>query len=203
MKRRLAAACLLTLACAAVCAAQKSGEKRSDDHDAVTLKALDEEQRNREYLEHFRARPGEELLPAQLKDAYEPAKLPEGKDAWVVQVVTRGGFTGRGRGDITLKSDGAVSCGPTVFDPCAATLSPASLESLSKLVSAANPLQWKERPGGLCSDCYVSLVALQRRDAKGRGKSYLVYFDDTTLARMPEEVRRMYARAFELASPPK
>jgi hypothetical protein len=183
-----------------LCAAQKSNEKESKYDES--LRQMNEEQRNREYLELFRARPGEESLPAQLKDTYEPAELPEGKDSWVVQVVTRGGFTGRGRGDVTLKSDGVVSCSPTVFDPCAGALTPASLETLSKLISAANPKQWKDKPGGLCRDCYVILFALQRRDAKGRAKSYLVYFDDTTLAQMPEEVRQMYKHAFELASPP-
>lgn len=200
MKKRLAVACLLVVACASSCAAQKSNEKESKYDES--LRQTNEEQRNREYLELFRARPGEESLPAQLKDAYTPAELPGGKDSWVVQVITRGGFTGRGRGDVTLKSDGVVSCSPTVFDACADTLPPASLESLSKLVSAANPKEWRDRPGSLCNDCYVVLFALQRRDAKGRAKSYTVYFDDTTLAQMPEAVRQLYAQAFEFASTP-
>lgn len=200
MKKRLAVASLFIVACATICAAQKSGEKDSKYDESI--KQTNEEQRNREQLELYRARPGEESLPAQLKDAYEPAKLPKGKDSWVVQVVTRGGFAGRGRGDVTLKSDGVVSCSPTVSDPCASTLAPASLEALSKLIASAEPKSWKDKPGGACRDCYVSLLALQRRDAKGRAKSYVVYFDDLTLAQMPEEVRRIYAHAFEFASPP-
>src|ERR1044072_6992738 len=120
MKKRLAFACLLVVACALPCAAQKSSEKGSKYDES--RRQMNEEQRNREYLELFRARPGEESLPAQLKDSYRPAGLPEGKDSWVVQVVTRGGFAGRGRGDVTLKSDGVMSCSPTVFDPCAGAL---------------------------------------------------------------------------------
>jgi len=201
MKKQLALASLLIVACAAVCAAQKSAGKESKQ-DSYTSD-IEEEQRNREYLERFKATGANASLPAELKDAYKPAELPEGRDSWVVQVVTRGGLTGRGRGDVTLKSDGLVSCSPTVFDPCADTLAPASLESLSKLVHAANPKEWRDRPGAVCRDCYVVLFALQRRDAKGRAKSYTVYFDDTTLAQMPEEVRRLYAHALEFASPTK
>lgn len=200
MKKRLAIASLFIVACVLPCAAQKSGGKDSKHDESV--RQMNEEQRNREQLELYRARPGEESLPAQLKDAYEPAELPKGKDSWVVQVVTRGGFAGRGRGDLTLKSDGVVSCSPTVSDPCAAALAPASLEALSKLIASAEPKDWKDKSGGACRDCYVSLLALQRRDAKGHAKSYIVYFDDLTLAQMPEEVRRIYAHAFEFASPP-
>ena len=200
MKKRLAVASLLIVACAPLCAAQKSGERKSKYGEY--FRQSDEERRSREYVEYFKSLGGDWSLPAELNGAFEPAKLPKGKDAWVVQIVTRGGFTGRGRGDVILTSDGDLRCSLSVFNSCANTLSPAALESLSKLVASANPKEWKGKPVGLCRDCYVSLLALQRRDAKGRGESYKVHFDDTTLAQMPEEVRRLYARAFELATPP-
>lgn len=198
MMKHLTVACLLTLAFANLCAAQKS---KNDEY--VTTRQMDEETRNREALERLGVREGNGSLPAELKGAYKPAELPKGKDAWVVQVFTRGGFTGRGRGDVTITSAGDLRCSASVFDACASRLSPAALESLSKLVANANPKKWKDTPGGACRDCYVALIVLQRRDAKGRGKSYNVYFDDSMLPKMPEEVGRIYTQAFALAAPPK
>jgi hypothetical protein len=196
MKRRTALACLVLLASVSLCLGQKSKDKSPPTVD-------EENERLRQSYEWTVPGPFGESVPPALLRALTRVELPEGKDAWVVQVVTSGGFTGRGRGDVTLTSAGVVTCSPAVVVPCADKLSPASLESLSKLIASANPKKWQDRPGGACSDCYGTLLVLQRRDAKGRCESYKVYFDDTTLALMPEEVRQIYARAFDLAAPPK
>jgi hypothetical protein len=191
MKWRMALACLFLLASASVCLGQKGKDKPPP--------TVDEENEKLRQSYEWTVPVGELVLLRALARV----ELPEGKDSWVVQVVTSGGFTGRGRGDVTLTSAGVVTCSPAVVVPCADKLSPASLESLSKLIASANPKRWQDRPGGACSDCYGTLLALQRRDAKGRAESYKVYFDDTTLALMHEEVKQIYAQVFILAAPPK
>src|SRR5688572_1878222 len=98
MKRSLALACLLLAACAPLCAAQEKEERE----ESLTIRQMDEDERNRETLRRLKVEPGGEALSPALMGAFKPAELPEGDGAWVVQVVTRGGFAGGGRGDVTV-----------------------------------------------------------------------------------------------------
>jgi hypothetical protein len=174
MKKQVAVACLLTLACLAC--AQPSAAQKSDDRNKP---------------ESF-APGGAESLPPELKDAFKPVELPEGKDAWALQLITRGGLTGRGRGDVTVTSDNRVRCSPDGADCLVKQrgTDPASLfASLSQRVAAARPSKWKASAGAACNDCYLTLFVLQTRAGNGQSKTYTFYWDDSTAAAVPADVR--------------
>ena len=182
---------LLLLACAPVCLAQK--EKGKEKPYVGVDEEQERERRQYEWLVPKRE-PGSESLPAALAGALSPVELPKGADAWVVQVVTRGGFAGAGRGDVTVTSARAVACKPD--GACAGGLPTSAFESLAALVAAAKPSRWVAPSVGPCRDCYVTALVLRRRDAKGREKTYTTYWDDATYAGAPEEARRIYESAF-------
>lgn len=169
MKRQLAVACLLILASAPPPAAGRSNDGSKSGPPAPKQKAA----------------PGSESLPPELKDAFQPVQLPEGKDAWALQIVTRGGLTGKGRGDVTVTSDGRVTCSPQ-NTPCALKQPDATL---SQRVAAARPSKWRSAAGGSCRDCYLTLFVLQRRKGNGAEKTYTLYWDDTTAASVPADVK--------------
>jgi hypothetical protein len=131
-----------------------------------------------------------------LRDAFKPVGVPDGKDAWALQIITRGGITGRGRGDVTVTSDGSVSC----TTPCTFGQSAAALASLSQLIAAAKPSKWKSSVSGTCNDCYLTLLVLQRRSGNGAAKTYTLYWDDT--AAVPADVKEIGRAVAKLAFVP-
>ena len=196
MTREVVCAALLLLAASPASFAQK--DKDEPEEAPFTTQAEEDEKWTR-YLA-VKPEPGAESLPPALAGALQPVELPEGGDAWAVQVMTRGGFTGLGRGDVTVNSAGAVTCTPAA-GPCPASLSAAALESLAKVVAAAEPARWKGPGVGACRDCYVTLLALRRREKSGGLKTYTVYWDDITSAKLPAEVARLYLEALKLTAP--
>lgn len=187
MKRQLAVACLLILACAPPSAARQSDDKDKSE-PAAPKQAEDESKRERPRV--FKLAPGGESLPPELMDAFKPAELPEGKDSWALQIITRGGLAGGGRGDVVVTSDGRVSCSQQAA-PCAVKPPGAALASLSRLVAAARPSKWKSSAGAACRDCYVTLFVLQRRAGDGQAKTHMLHWDDTTAAAVPADVKEM------------
>lgn len=181
MKWQLAVACLLILACAAPLAARQSND---GDKPAPLTQS------------------GGESLPPELRDAFKPVELPEGRDSWALQIITRGGIAGGGRGDLTVTSDGRVTCSPAAR-PCglkgAATSAPASL---SRLVAAAKPSKWRGSVAASCNDCYVTLFALQRRKGGGQAQTHTLYWDDTTAEAVPADVRAILRAVATLALVP-
>jgi hypothetical protein len=169
MKKLLAVACLLILACAPPSAAQNTDDKSKS---AALTQALGES------------------LPPELRDAFKPVELPEGRDAWALQIVTRGGIAGRGRGDVTVTSDGRVTCAPATA-PCALKQAGDPFPSLSRLVAAAKPSKWKNPATGACNDCYLTLFVLQRRAGNGRERTHTLYWDDTTAGAVPADVKQI------------
>ncbi|HEX8282535.1 MAG TPA: hypothetical protein VF588_04235 [Pyrinomonadaceae bacterium] len=166
MKRRLAVACLLVLACASPLAAQES---KGDRNESPTPKKAE-------------------------------VGLPEGKGAWAVRVLTSGGFAGHGRGDVTVYSDGRVTCTPPA-EPCAERRPADALAPLSRLVAAARPLKWKVATApGVCNDCYVMQLVVRRRESKGRAKTYTITWDESNTAGVTREALRIYEAAVALAS---
>ena len=94
----------------------------------------------------------------------EPIALPAGDNAWAVQIVSRGGFAGSGRGDLTLTSDGnLIWNGPD--GSCSRKLPDETMSALTKVVLAAEaPASSTERAAaGVCADCYVTGMILQQR----------------------------------------
>jgi hypothetical protein len=77
---------------------------------------------------------------------------------------------------------------------------PEALRSLAGVVAAARTTNWEGFPAGMCRDCYVTIMMLQRRDAGGAEQTYLFYWDDMTAGKVPENVKRVYDTALALAS---
>lgn len=180
MKRRIAVSLFVLLASASLCFGQKS-------------KSSSEEQE--EQLRFY-----EGLLPKVAQNSTSTSaraqfQAPKGKDTWAVRIASGGGFASRRRGDMIVNSLGEVTCGPSADAQCAYKLSPASLESLSKLIADATPSKWGASATSFCTDCYGTMMELHRRDAKGREKVYLVYWDDSTFANVPEEARLIFSEA--------
>lgn len=48
-------------------------------------------------------------LPPVFMGSVHAIPLPEGDGAWVLQIVSRGGITGRGAGDVVVISDGRLA----------------------------------------------------------------------------------------------
>src|SRR5262245_39164225 len=67
----------------------------------------------------------------------QTAALPPGEDAWSVQIVSRGGFTGAGRGNLTAISDGSLAW-VNAEDSCTGKLERDSIADLTKVVAAAS-----------------------------------------------------------------
>lgn len=195
MKRQLALALLFAVALAPPCLGQKEKEKQEP-----LTPSHEEGGRLRSHL-HVRPGHGAESLPPELLGALKPVELPEGEDSWAVQLITRGGFAGTGRGDVTITSDGGVRCSPPAMR-CPDLRPGAALTSLSKLVAAARPSNWKRTAAVPCRDCYVTMLVLQRREGGGAVKTYTAYWDDTNAASIPVEVSNIYMAVAELTHGP-
>jgi hypothetical protein len=96
--------------------------------------------------------------------------LPDGDGAWTLAVVTTGGFTGLGRGDVIVTSAGGRACAPPRA-VCGNRLSDADLQPLASLVARLITLQWPvSGTAGLCADCYRTIVTFRYRTKTGRCK---------------------------------
>jgi hypothetical protein len=127
--------------------------------------------------------------------------LPPSEGAWVVRVVTSGGFTGRGAGSYTASSVGEVAC--LRVAPCPARLVPETQRALSRLVKAvpAAAISRAAPPdAGTCNDCVTTTMSVRRRDHDGERMQTFAW-DETTRASVPEDVVRLYAAMTALAAP--
>jgi hypothetical protein len=128
--------------------------------------------------------------------------MPPGNDAWVVRIVTTGGFTGRGSGSLTASSAGEMLC--VSVTSCPGRLVPETQRSLSRLITAV-PLPDTVAPRssplnpGTCSDCVTTTLTLRRRD--GIGERTVAYtWDVSTVSTVPEEVLRLHSAIVALAA---
>jgi len=150
-------------------------------------------------------------LAAAALSAQQPASpLPPGPGAFVVDLDTTGGFTGRGMGGVTVDSGGVVRAsrigGPSRdASECRATLPADELESLRRAVEVVSQ-PWLESfaPAGDdgCCDRYRWTLRLERRLADGRGQTFATHWFQGNEDRLPRElrvIRDVAARALTLA----
>jgi hypothetical protein len=181
MQQRLVFTLILLLAVPALYAAQGSGGKQGEKKDVIIV------------------RPGI-AVPPPLSAGGKPLELPAGEDAWAIQVLTGGGFAGRGKGDVTVISDGAVVCEPSGA-ACVGKLSPEALQPLARSVLAAKPDKWGESNSlSACRDCYTTLLVLRRRGQGGTEEVFTARWDDVTRPDLPGEVKKIYERVVELTT---
>jgi len=129
------------------------------------------------------------LIGGQTPPAEESLSVPDGDGAWTIRITTGGGFTGRGRGNVTLTSQGTLTCLQTLR-PCDNKLVDDKLRPIAQLVSSFDPSKWaSERPASnsLCNDCYTTTVTFARREG-GKLKVATLSWDDTTQSKMPPDL---------------
>jgi hypothetical protein len=123
--------------------------------------------------------------------------LPDGDGAWVLQVVSRGGLTGRGAGDVVVISDGRVRR----LSSGTESMRPEALGSLRDRIERTPPALWTLGSRlGRCNDCVSTLVVLTVRERGGSVRTYSSFWDATTLAGIPDDVRQIHRSAVILSA---
>jgi len=118
----------------------------------------------------------------------QPLVLPSGNNAWAIQVVSsrdKGGtrpFIGELRvtsEGMLVWSDGERSCGSNLSDE--------AMLALAKLVAGSGPWTHKGRSTVVDSMCTETTMILQRRQADGVARIYMVSWDDHSWKRLPAD----------------
>ena len=135
-------------------------------------------------------------LPAVFIGSVHAIPLPEGDGAWVLQIVSRGGFTGRGASDVVLFSDGRMRVGGD--GTRAMQLEP--LTVLAQRIRNTVPSRWRfgSRLRATCNDCVATLIALTLRGSDGSLHTYTAFWDATTRAGIPDDVLHIHDLAVNL-----
>jgi hypothetical protein len=137
------------------------------------------------------------LATAALAAHQSAAQLPPGSRAFVIDLDTTGGFTGRGRGGVTVDSDGRVRAariGGANRDAseCRSQLPAEELESLRVAVSAAAEQPWPESfaPAGDdgCCDRHRWTLRVEQRHTDDRVRTSATMWYDGNDDRLPKEV---------------
>jgi hypothetical protein len=81
--------------------------------------------------------------------AAAPVKRP-----WKLELMTSGGFTGRGSGEITIESSGTIRVKTAAGKECTVTATADELKRYESLLAAAQPEKWKPSyaPENRCCD---------------------------------------------------
>jgi hypothetical protein len=135
-------------------------------------------------------------LPLVFTGAVQTIEPPGQAGAWVLQIISRGGFYDR-RTELTIKSDGTV----TFIAPGnrAASIHPNTLVSLNERIRAVATSHWGVNSRlGICSDCPATLIVLSAREPNGLVSTYTAFWDATTLGAIPEDLRRIHDLAMTI-----
>jgi len=134
-------------------------------------------------------------LPPVFMGSVQAISLPDGDGAWVLQVISRGGLTGRGAGDVVVISDGRV----TRLGVGTESMRPEALGSLRDRIERTPAAVWRLGSRlGKCNDCVSTLVVLTVREHGGIVRTYSSFWDSTTLAGIPDDVRQIHRSAVNL-----
>ncbi len=119
--------------------------------------------------------------------------LPLGADAWALQIDSGGGFTGSGRGDLTLRSDGVLTWS-AADDACSRKLSDETMHALTTIVLAADASTTgsEESLSILCGDCYTNSMILQHRETDGAIRTSSARWDDVSQAKVSAAMITVY-----------
>lgn len=183
---------LLLFAAPSLCAAQSPGAKPQPTPTRAEGSSAGSK------TESAARPPAGPTVPPALRAGVKPAVLPPDKDAWIVQVMTGGGFSGKGKGDVTVSSDGSAACS-LPDTPCESSLTPELLKSLGESVREAKPEKWGDFGSGTCNDCYATSLVLRRRGKHGAERVYTANWDDASKD-LPADVKRIYENALKVAA---
>ena len=135
-------------------------------------------------------------VPWQFRGVVKHVDPPPGDQAWVLQILTRGGFAGAGTGNFEVMSSGELTCAVKSV-PCGGALTAADVGRLAGLLAALGPKSWIASEPSACSDCVQTLVLLHRRE-QGSVRTYLAHWDQSQV--VPQELRRLYETVVRLSS---
>jgi hypothetical protein len=117
--------------------------------------------------------------------------------SWVADVSTSGGFTGRGKGGLTVDSAGMMLCTAPML--CAGIARPGSLAPVADALAHLRTPAWGDpRRTGLCRDCYTTTLTLRSRQPDGGEARSVFVWTDTDFAGIPPDVRTAYASVMAL-----
>ena len=102
----------------------------------------------------------------------EPTALPPATGAWLLVLDSWGGFTGHGKGGVTIASDGQVFAhrlGGRANKDCRTRLTEVELQALAQAVAAARPSAWnanyKPAKEKACCDRFTWSLRFHQREA--------------------------------------
>lgn len=131
-----------------------------------------------------------------------PSALPRqalAEGTWTIRISTSGGFTGQGRGSLTLTSAGSLTC-ILPGRGCGTNLTPMAVLTFTQVLASADPSKWSDVAVNTvwCSDCFTTSVVLERVDG---GKLQVLRFvwNDVSRGSVPAEVLRLTEMAFSAA----
>ena len=130
------------------------------------------------------------VLPAGMGSFPIVGLSPEA-NSWAVQIITRGGIAGKGKGDLTITSYGHLVWNG-VENQCNVKLGDDALQMLAQTAFSVDASKWDGRKASFCADCYVTTLILQRRERDGIVRTYIACWDDSTAGKLPEELRKVY-----------
>jgi hypothetical protein len=126
-----------------------------------------------------------------------PRLLPEGRDAFLIDLDTTGGFTGRGRGGVSLASDGTAVAARGMgsnrsSSTCRTTMTNEEVTTLRDAVTTARREPWPPTfvPSGDngCCDRMKWTLRLQQRDGDDGIRTFQTIWYDGNEKRLPAEL---------------
>ena len=93
-----------------------------------------------------------------------PSEPKAAASPWRIELTSSGGFAGRGAGNYTIDSSGALAITTMTGRSCTFQLEPAEVERLSNLLAAADPDSWDASyaPADRCCDRIEYRLTVQR-----------------------------------------
>jgi hypothetical protein len=123
--------------------------------------------------------------------AFQKVELSPEANSWAVQIITRGGFDGKGMGDLTITSQGRLVWNER-RNQCDAKLGDDVLQMLTQTAFSADASKWVWLRSRICADCYKTAIVLQRREGDGIVRTYIAYWDSSTAGKISEGLRKVY-----------
>jgi hypothetical protein len=106
---------------------------------------------------------------------------------WTVTIDTSGGITGRGLGRVEAHSDGSVSATSIPSKSAETKLTAEELQTLDRLVRAADPKHWQVSPEQRGADYIIYTIRLEREGEM----SHTLTWSDGTPPPIPHDVEEL------------
>jgi hypothetical protein len=123
--------------------------------------------------------------------AFHKVELSPEANSWAVQIITRGGLDGKGKGDLTIASQGNLVWNE-IRNQCDVKLRDDVLQILAQTAFSADASKWVGQTSRICADCFKTAIVLQRREDAGIVRMYIAYWDDGAAGNISDELRKVY-----------